>query len=152
MKVAKERKMFRNISKFIRTFNPKARLLIQEDEFCFEPETQTIVIDLNEIFFVPIDEAIDKRVLKENGFLFDISIPTFYILHEIAHSLLNHKDLEDYILKSSALSLIEDTYEKTKLYKNIKEEKEADQLAYNLYLHNYNFVKEFDKQILDLLN
>ena len=68
MKVAKERKMFRNISKFIRTFNPKARLFIQENEFCFEPETQTIVIDLNEIFFVPIDEAIDKRVLKRKWF------------------------------------------------------------------------------------
>jgi hypothetical protein len=146
-----ERKLYKKINTFIRSFNPTVRLKIENDEFAYDLKTNSVIIDLDEIIFIPHDEALDKKVLKENGFIFDISMPTFFLLHEVAHSLLNQNDFEMYKMQKGAISLIECDYTRHKLYREIDDEKQADRLAYDLYLHNYDFVKSFDRTILEII-
>jgi hypothetical protein len=151
MNTVVERKLYKKVNSFVRSFNPTVRLTIEQDEFCYQVDKNVIMLDLNEIIFVPSDEKIDKQVLKENGFIFDISMPTFFLLHEVAHSLLDQKDFEMYKMQKGALSLIECDYERHRLYRQIDDEKMADELAYKLYLHNYDFVKDFDRMILEII-
>jgi hypothetical protein len=152
METTLERKLFKKVYKFIRSFNPTLRLKLQEEEFCYAIDFNTVMLDLNEIIFEADDEFMDKQILKEKGFLLDISMPTFYLLHEIAHSMLDQNNFEMYKLQKSALSLIECDYTLNKLYREIDDEKKADQFAYNLYLHNYDYVRKFDKEIMEIIN
>lgn len=146
------------IRKFIKEIDPTIRTVFHDDKMESTPIQRIVFINIDEFLYVYDDEKLHKQVLKEKGMLLDIELPIFILLHEIGHI----KSIENYKTKRALLRQYENqvrltcpkilTVDDLRKYKNIKLEKMADDYAYNFYLHNYNFVKEFDKQILDLLN
>lgn len=152
------RKLKDLIGKFIKEIDPTIRTVFHDGKMESAPIQRIVFINIDEFLYVYDDEKLHKQVLKEKGMLLDIELPIFILLHEIGHI----KSIENYKTKRALLRQYENqvrftcpkisTIDDLRKYKNIKLEKMADDYAYNFYLHNYNFVKELNKQILDLLN
>lgn len=151
------RKIERQIRKFIHEIDPTIRVVFHEDEMECDPIRKIVYINKDEFLYVYDDEKIHKEVLREKGMIIDIIIPTFILLHEIGHikSIENYKTkkglMRQYDKQISKYHIELLSLEDLRKYKQLRLEKLADEYAYNYYLHHYEYVKQFNKNILSLL-
>jgi hypothetical protein len=159
MTLVNQRKVNKLIRKFVNHFNPNTRFYLHTDiETCenhifgYDTIHDTIEIHIDELTYIYDADRISLQVLKHLGYIFDIDAVVFFILHEIGHSLdtLNIDSFE-YATYYATSMQNEYTFETEYRYRNIKAEKFADNYAYQTYLHNYEFVKKFNDELLALL-
>lgn len=151
------RKIELEIRRFVYKVNPKIRVVFHDNSMESDSLNGTIFLNIDEFLYLFDDEKAIKQVLKENGMIFDVMLPTFMVLHEIGHVQTIKKyrspirQLMLYSKGCDKLVEIGNPYEKLKKYYQLKLEKDANNYAYNFYLHNYNFVKQFDEKIRAML-
>lgn len=150
-------KLQREILRLIRAIDREISVVFHDGSMESESANKRIYINTDEFNFVYDDEPDHIQVMKENGLIIDIMLPTYILLHEIGHVKMYERytnarrlDYEyeknmDYIVKNYQ------GLERLRLYKALKLERDADMFAYSYYLHNYDKVKAFDNKIKDLL-
>jgi hypothetical protein len=145
------------IRKFIYQIDKNIRVVFHDDEMESASLEKTVFMNVDEFIYKFDNEDLHIRIMKEKGMLIDILLPTFILLHEIGHC----KTINRYVSPLGKLRQFEtkrdnliknlNGYELLKTYKYLDLEKDADEYAYNFYLHNYTFVKKFDKEIRAML-
>jgi hypothetical protein len=151
------RKIERMIRNFVREIDPNVRVVFHDGDMESDGTKQTIYVNVDEFLYTYDDEQNHLQVMKENGLLIDILVPTYIILHEIGHVVNDRKYkylnamLMQYHYKVNELVKRYDGIELLRKYKQLKLEKDADEFAYKYYLHNYNFIKKFDDEIRAVL-
>jgi ABC-type proline/glycine betaine transport system ATPase subunit len=150
-------KLQREILRLVRAIDREISVVFHDGSMESESVNKRIYINVDEFAFVYDDEPDHIQVMKENGFVIDIMLPTYILLHEIGHVKMyeryqNPRKLDyeyeknmDYIVKNYQ------GLERLRLYKALKLERDADMFAYSYYLHNYDKVKAFDNKVKDLL-
>jgi hypothetical protein len=150
-------KIQREIIRLVRAIDKNIGVVFHEENMESESQNKRIFINVDEFGYVFDDEADHLQVMRENGLLLDIMLPTYILLHEIGHVKMyehyaNPRKLNyeyeknmDYIVKNYR------GLDRLRLYKALKLERDADRYAYDYYLHNYEKVKAFDKKIRSLI-
>jgi hypothetical protein len=150
------RKIENMIRKFVSQVEPNVRVIFHDGDMESDSLNAVIYINVDEFLYTFSDEKNHLQIMRENGLLTDILVPTFIVLHEIGHvaTARNYKTkrvFDQYEKQVDGLVKRYKGLELLRKYKGLKVEREADKFAYNYYLHNYNFVKDFDNQIRALL-
>lgn len=147
------RNLQREIRKFVRQINPNIKIVFGGEVMESDNLNETVFINADEFLYQYDDEKNHLQVMKEKGFIIDIMLPTYTLLHEIGHVVA----FKNYLAKRALLSQYQNQVngivknlkgiERLRAYKNLKLEKDADEWAYIYYLHNYKFVKSFDEKV-----
>jgi len=150
------RKLERLIRNFIYKINPQIKVVFSD--FTESQSLEKIVFfDINDFIFESNDEFCHYISLRKKGMILDILLCTFMILHEIGHiqTISKYKNpiaiLTQYQKRVDNLLFIQSDFAQLQEYKKLQLEKDADNFAYNFYLHNYNLVKDFDNKVRELL-
>lgn len=150
-----EKALKRKIVKFVKSIDKEICVVFHDDGMESMPLQKIIFVDLEDFIFIHSDEEIHRKVLKQKGYIIDIMIPTYYILHEIGHietlkqQVAKFGLIRQYMRCSSKVKGL--TEENLKRYKQNRLEQLADNYAYNYYLHNYKKVQDFNQKILNLV-
>lgn len=150
-------KLQREIIKLVRAIDKNIGVVFHDGFMESESINKRIYINLDEFSYVFDDEPQHLQVMKENGFVIDVLLPTYILLHEIGHVKMYERyanprkmDYEyeknmDYIVKNY------EGLDRLRHYKALKMERDADLFAYNYYLHNYERVKAFDNMVRQMI-
>lgn len=147
----------RKIMSFVRSIDPSISIIFHDGNMESEAQNKRIFINISEFLYIYDDEPDHIQVMKENGMLIDILLPTYILLHEIGHVKMrqtykNPKVLDKrYAFNVNRIVQKHKGLERLRLYKKLKLEKDADQYAYDYYIHNYPKVKAFDNYVRKLL-
>lgn len=144
------KKIERKIKSFVRSIDPSIQVMFHDGAMESEAQNKRIFINVDEFLYVFDDEPDHIQVMKEKGYIIDIMLPTYILLHEIGHvkmfeqypnrAVLNRQ----YEIEVDRVVKKYEGIERLRQYKNLKLERDADKFAYNYYLHNYEKVKKFD--------
>lgn len=150
-------KLQREIIKLVRSIDTTISVVFHDGVMESESVNKRIYINLDEFGYVYDDEPDHIQVMKENGYVIDIMLPTYILLHEVGHVKMyerykNKKRLE-HIYEKSVKEIVANYQglERLRRYKALKLERDADRFAYNYYIHNYEHIKSFDNKIRSLL-
>jgi hypothetical protein len=149
------KKLQRNIIRFVRSVEPSIQVVFHDGPMESDSLNKRIYINTDEFIYTFSDEVDHKAVMKENGLVIDIMLPTYILLHEIGHVVSFKKYhtsrlLEQYEKAVDSLVKQFNGLELIRKYKALKLEREADNYAYSYYIHNYDKVKALDTAILEL--
>jgi hypothetical protein len=149
------KKLQRNIIRFVRSVEPSIQVVFHDGPMESDSLNKRIYINTDEFIYTFSDEVDHKAVMKENGLVIDIMLPTYILLHEIGHVVSFKKYntshlLEQYEKAVDGLVKQFKGLELLRKYKALKLEREADKYAYSYYIHNYAKVKALDTAILEL--
>jgi hypothetical protein len=149
------KKLQRNIIRFVRSVEPSIQVVFHDGPMESDSLNKRIYINTDEFIYTFSDEVDHKAVMKENGLVIDIMLPTYILLHEIGHVVSFKKYntsrlLEQYEKAVDGLVKQFNGLELIRKYKALKLEREADNYAYSYYIHNYAKVKALDTAILEL--
>ena len=147
----------RQIIKLIRKVDPSISVNFHDGNMESESINSKIFVNVDEFLHIYDDEKDQLQVMKENGYIIDIMLPTYILLHEIGHiqryrTYKNKKRLG--MMYEKNMKYIVDNYEgvdRLRRYKALKLERDADKFAYKYYLHNYDMIKSFDDKIKTIL-
>ena len=147
----------RKILAFVRSIDPSISVIFHDGNMESEAETKRIYINTSEFLYIYDDEPDHIHIMKENGLIIDILLPTYILLHEIGHVKMrqtykNPKVLDRrYAFNVNRIVQQHEGLERLRLYKKLKLERDADRYAYDYYLHNYPKVKAFDNHVRHIL-
>lgn len=150
------RTMELKIRRFINKIDPTIRVVFHDGAMESASLEKTIFVNIDEFLYIFDNECEHLQVLREKGMLIDILLPVYILLHEVGHIKTIKKYvsprgmLRQYKEKSKIVSKYKGI-ERLRMYKKIHLEKDADEYAYNFYIHNYDFVKQFDNEIRAML-
>lgn len=147
----------REIIRLVRKIDPSISVNFHDGNMESESVNNKIFINLDEFLYTYDDEPDHLQVMRENGLVIDIMLPTYILLHEIGHIKMyrtykSKKRLE--LAYERNMEYIVSNYhglDRLRRYKALKLERDADKFAYYYYLHNYDMIKSFDKKIKSLL-
>ena len=147
----------REIIRLVRKVDPTISVNFHNGNMESESVNNKIFINVDEFLYTYDDEPDHLQVMRENGLVIDIMLPTYILLHEIGHikmyrtykrkkrlELAYERNMEYIVANYQGL-------ERLRRYKALKLERDADRFAYYYYLHNYDMIKSFDKKIKSLL-
>lgn len=150
-------KLKREIIRLVRQVDPTISVNFHNGNMESESVNNKIFINVDEFLYTYDDEPDHLQVMRENGLVIDIMLPTYILLHEIGHikmyrtykrkkrlELAYERNMEYIVANYQGL-------ERLRRYKALKLERDADRFAYYYYLHNYDMIKSFDKKIKSLL-
>ena len=129
------------------------------DGFLFESDmvTREVFVDLDNLHSE--DDDVHLQAMRELGYLLDINLYTYSFLHEIGHimSSVKYSQIVPMLRQyRKQVDKLEDwdaeDIEVARAYKRLRLERDADEYAYQYYLHNYESVKELDQAIQKLLS
>jgi len=147
----------KEIKDFVKEIDPSVFVQFHRGNMESDNLSKTVYININEFVYEPNDESLHLQVMKENGLITDILLPTYILLHEIGHVVSFQKYMAKRALLRQYSNQVINIYENLKglermrAYKKLKLEKDADNFAYKFYLHNYEFVKGFDQKVRELI-
>lgn len=150
-------KIQREIIRLVRAIDKNIGVVFHEENMESESLTKRIFINVDEFGYVFDDESDHLQVMRENGLLLDIMLPTYILLHEIGHVKMRERYMNprklDYEYEKNMDYIVKNHYglDRLRLYKALKLERDADRYAYSFYLHNYEKIKAFDKKIRTLI-
>jgi hypothetical protein len=149
-------KIKREIKRFIKSVDKNVDVVFHDGHMESDSLNSTIYINIDEYLYEHDDEQDHLNVLKQNNMLIDVLLPTFIILHEVGHVVSSRKYktkrmFDQYEKQVDSLVKQYKGLELLKKYKSLKVEKDADEYAYNYYLHNYEKVKAFDNKIKSII-
>jgi hypothetical protein len=150
-------KLERQIVRLVRAIDKNIGVVFHDEHMESESQNKRIFINTDEFAYVFSDEADHLQVMRENGLLLDILLPTYILLHEIGHVKMYERYAEPSKLNQEYEKNMEyivrnhEGLDRLRLYKALKLERDADLFAYNYYLHNYEKVKAFDNKVRDLI-
>jgi hypothetical protein len=151
------RKLKKEIKEFIKKVSPETFVNFHKGNMESDVMTREIFVNIDEFLYEFEDEKSHLQIMKENGLITDILLPTYILLHEIGHVVSFKKYVAKRALLRQYNTQVVNIYntlkglKRMREYKKLKLERDADNFAYNYYLHNYNFVKEFDNKIRELI-
>jgi hypothetical protein len=147
----------RKIIMFVRSIDASIGIVFHDGDMESEAENKRLFINIDEFLYTYDDEPDHIQVMKEKGFIIDIMLPTYILLHEIGHVKMREQyanaKLLDYHYDYEVNKLVKEYQglERLRKYKSLKLEHDADRYAYNYYIHNYDKVKIFDNIIREML-
>ena len=159
-KTVAERKLLKCLYRLGAKIDPKIKFVVDEyEETSARTFLKTVYINPFDVFNIMEDEDILLQVTKEKGFHFDdILMPTFLILHEIGHIIevgqfINYRAIQKQYFRQvdNLLKIDYDKLTQMRIYKGFKVEHLADKIAYDLYVKYYCHVKQFDKEVREIL-
>jgi hypothetical protein len=151
------KKLERKILAFVRSIDPSISVEFHDGSMESESINKRIFINIDEFLYTYDDEPDHIQVMKENGFVIDIMLPTYILLHEIGHVKMRERYKNPSALEQQydyQVNKIVSNYQgldRLRRYKALKLERDADKYAYDYYLHNYDKVKVFDDIIKKLM-
>ena len=153
--MSKRKHLLRLLNRFARGIDAEIKVLegyVTESDIM----NKEIFVDLQNLHSE--DDAVHLQAMRELGYLIDINLYTYSFLHEIGHLMSASKYsqfvpfLRSYAKKVEKLEDSElEPLEMARKYKQLQLEKDADEYAYQYFLHNYEKVKDLDAEILKLL-
>jgi hypothetical protein len=147
----------KEIRDFVKEIDPSVFVQFHRGNMESDNLSKTVYIDTDEFVYEFDDESLHLQVMRENGLITDILLPTYILLHEIGHVVSFQKYVAKRALLRQYSSQVVNIYntlkglDRMRAYKNLKLEKDADNFAYKFYLHNYEFVKAFDQKVRELV-
>ena len=149
------KKLQRSIIRFVRSVEPSIQVVFHDGPMESDTLNKRVYINTDEFIYAFSDEADHKAVMKENGLVIDIMLPTYILLHEIGHVVSfkrynTSRLLEQYAKAVDGLVVQFKGLELLRKYKALKLEREADNYAYNYYIHNYDKVKALDYELQEI--
>jgi hypothetical protein len=149
------KKLERNIIRFVRSVEPSIKVVFHNGAMESDSLNKRLYINKDEFIYTFSDEVDHKAIMKENGLVIDIMLPTYILLHEIGHIVSfkrynTSRVLDQYTKAVDGLVKQFKGLELLRKYKALKLEREADNYAYSYYIHNYAKVKALDTAILEL--
>lgn len=149
-------KIKKEIKKFVKSVDKDVKVVFHDGNMESDSLNSTIYINIDEYLYEHDDEQLHLNVLKGNNMFIDVLLPTFIILHEVGHVVSSRKYktkriFDQYEKQVDSLVKRYEGIELLKKYKSLKVEKDADEYAYNYYLHNYKKVKAFDEKIKSII-
>ena len=132
------------IEKFVHSFDSDIKVEWHDGPIESSILDKTIYLNIDEFLYEYSDEALHKQVLKEQGYILDIELPTFKILHEMGHIMSAHKvSYEDLLLYEAMVKAIATLKEPIRMqtYHSLRLERDANRVGYSLYMHHYPRVK-----------
>ena len=151
------KKLERKILAFVRSIDPSISVEFHDGSMESESINKRIFVNIDEFLYTYDDEPDHIQVMKENGFVIDIMLPTYILLHEIGHVKMRERYKNPSALEQQydyQVNKIVSNYQgldRLRRYKALKLEQDADKYAYDYYLHNYDKVKVFDDIIKKLM-
>lgn len=153
--MSKRKHLLRLLNRFARSIDADIRVVegyINESDII----SKEVFVDLHNL--QAEDNDVHLQVMRELGYLIDINLYTYSFLHEIGHIMSASKYeqiipfLRSYIKRVERLEVSDlEPLEIARKYKELQLEKDADEYAYQYFLHNYEKVKELDSEIIKLL-
>jgi len=147
----------KEIKEFTKQVSPETFVNFHKGFMESDVMTRQIFVNTDEFIYEFNDEKLHLQIMKENGLITDILLPTYILLHEIGHVV----SFKKYVAKRALLRQYETQMlriysnlrglERMREYKKLKLERDADNFAYSYYLHNYDFVKAFDNKVRELI-
>jgi len=153
--MSKRKRLLELLNQFAHSINDNIEVV---EGMLFESDMiqRTVFVDLDNLHAE--DDEVHLQVMREMGYLIDINLYTYSFLHEIGHIMTSNKYsqivpiLRSYIKRVEKLEDLDaEPVEIARVYKRLQLERDADEFAYQYYLHNYEAVKQLDKEILKLL-
>lgn len=153
--MSKRKHLLRLLNRFARSIDADIKVVegyINESDII----SKEVFVDLHNL--QAEDNDVHLQVMRELGYLIDINLYTYSFLHEIGHIMSASKYeqiipfLRSYIKRVERLEVSDlEPLEIARKYKELQLEKDADEYAYQYFLHNYEKVKELDSEIIKLL-
>lgn len=153
--MSKRKHLLRLLNRFARSIDADIKVVegyINESDII----SKEVFVDLHNL--QAEDNDVHLQVMRELGYLIDINLYTYSFLHEIGHIMSASKYeqiipfLRSYIKRVERLEVSDlEPLEMARKYKELQLEKDADEYAYQYFLHNYEKVKELDSEIIKLL-
>lgn len=110
----------------------------------------TLYLNVEDFLYEVANEDVMFSVLKELGYIFDVSMPTFMVLHELGHILSRSaikgdvsEHLALYELSVSHISTLKEPL-RMRTYYRLYLERLANEKANEIYMHAYPRVKALD--------
>jgi hypothetical protein len=151
------KKLERNIIRFVRSIEPSIKVVFHDGAWESDIIGKQVFVNIDDFFFSFTDENEHLEIMRENGFVVDVMLPTYILLHEVGHimSAKNYKRspmlmLDEYEKSVNGLVKHFRGLELLRKYKALKLERDADRYAYDYYIHNYKKVKALDSAIQEI--
>jgi hypothetical protein len=130
------------IEKFVRSFDSDIKIEWHDGPIESSILDKTIYLNIDEFLYKYSDEDTHLAILKEQGYLLDIALPTFKILHEMGHvmSPTSLNTLLTYEQSVAEISKLKEPH-RTRAYHALELERVANRKAYDIYLHHYPRVR-----------
>lgn len=153
--MSKRKHLLRLLNKFARSIDADIKVL---EGYITESDIigKEVFVDLNNLHAE--DDEVHLQAMRELGYLIDINLYTYSFLHEIGHIMSASKYyqilpfLRSYMKKVERLEVSDlEPLPMAREYKQLQLERDADEYAYQYFLHNYEKVKELDSEITKLL-
>ena len=132
------------IEKFVHSFDSDIKVEWHDGPIESSILDKTIYLNIDEFLYKYSDEAIHKQVLKEQGYILDIELHTFKILHELGHVLsadkVSYEDLLLYEAMVKEIAKLKEPY-RMRAYHSLRLERDANRVGYSLYMHHYPRVR-----------
>jgi hypothetical protein len=132
------------IEKFVHSFDSDIKIVWHDGPIESSILDKTIYLNIDEFLYEYSDEALHKQVLKEQGYILDIELHTFKILHEMGHVMSAYKvSYDDLLLYEAMVKEIAKLKEPRRMraYHSLRLERDANRIGYSLYMHHYPRVK-----------
>lgn len=133
--------------------------LEEGDTFSSDTFNRVAYLGLDEFFYKYDDEDYHNIIMKEMGYIIDISLQTYAFLHELGHIITidkydNWLDVsnEYYRMNFAIVNSKMDRLSQLRAYKKLPLELDADEWAYRHYQENKDAVMELDRKIWEIAN
>ena len=135
---------------FIRGIDPTVKVIWHDGAMESSILDNTLYLNVEDFLYESANEDVLVSVLKELGYIFDISVPTFMVLHELGHLLSRSaikgdvvEHLALYELSVKHIAKLKEPY-RMQAYYRLYLERLANEKANEIYMHAYPRVKALD--------